>query len=165
MGVAVFPLCCLTWGQTTVEIMKIMVTFFKRSYSCITVLRVLGPAAGHCQPTSLPETLGHSWTNLGQSLMGSLFLFPGSWCAQGFVFAVPASVSQSCVSSRGSVVGLMATSPNRAYAIPKSAAPRAPSPSAVHCWPIPLQETLKHFLLSLCGVSGSWFTQGLFESS
>ena len=26
MGGAVFPLCCLTWGQTMVEVMKIMVT-------------------------------------------------------------------------------------------------------------------------------------------
>ena len=30
----------------------------------------------------LPETPGHSWASLGQSLVGSLLLFPGSWCAQ-----------------------------------------------------------------------------------
>ena len=40
---------------------------------------------------------------------------------------------QSCVSSVGSVVGLMATSSKRAYAIPRSAACRAPAPVAVHC--------------------------------
>ena len=40
---------------------------------------------------------------------------------------------QSCVSSGGSMVGLMATSSKRAYAIPKSAAPKAPAPVAVHC--------------------------------
>ena len=39
---------------------------------------------------------------------------------------------QSCVSSGGSMVGLMATSSNRAYAIPKSAACRAPAPVVVH---------------------------------
>ena len=42
------------------------------------------------------------------------------------------------------MVGLMATSSKRAYAIPRSAAPRAPAPAAGHCWPIPLKETLKH---------------------
>ena len=49
----------------------------------------------------------------------------------------------------------MATSSKRAYLIPRSAAPRAPAPAAGHCWPIPLQETLKQFWLSLCGVRGS----------
>ena len=34
MGRAVFPLCCLTWGQTMVEVMKIMVPSFKRSIQC-----------------------------------------------------------------------------------------------------------------------------------
>ena len=38
---------------------------------------------------------------------------------------------QSCVSSGGSVVGLIVTSSKRAYAIPRSAAPRAPV--AGHC--------------------------------
>ena len=32
-----------------------------------------------------PETPRHSWENLGQSLMGSLLLSPGSWWAQGSV--------------------------------------------------------------------------------
>ena len=51
---------------------------------------------------------------------------------------------QSCVSSGGSVVGLMATSCKRAYATPRPAAPGAPALAAVHCWPVPPQETLKH---------------------
>ena len=37
----------------------------------------------------------------------------------------------------------MATSSKRAYAIPRSAAPRAPVPAAVHCCPVPPQEMLK----------------------
>ena len=41
----------------------------------------------------LPETPGHSWVSLGQSLVGSLLLSPGSWCAQGFVCALQESVS------------------------------------------------------------------------
>ena len=90
--------------------------------------------AGHQQPTPLPETPGHSQ---------AAFLW-GSWCTQGFVCTLQESVSQSCVSSVDSMVGLMVTSFKRAYAIPRSAVPRAPAPAAVHCWPIPLQETLKH---------------------
>ena len=54
----------------------------------------------------------------------------------------------SCVSSGGSMLGFMATSSKRTYAIPRSAAPRAPVPAAVHCWPILPQETLKHTSVS-----------------
>ena len=46
---------------------------------------------------------------------------------------------QSCVSSGGSMLGLMATSSKRAYAIPRSATPRAPAPVAGHC----RRQTLK----------------------
>ena len=110
------------------------------------------PAAGHCRPMPLPETPGHSQASLGQSLVESLLLSPGSWWAQGSVCALQESVSQSCVSSGGSMVGLMVTSSNRAYAIPRSAAPRAPAPAAGHCWPVPLQETLTVLSQSLWGL-------------
>ena len=42
---------------------------------------------------SLLETPGHSWASLGQSLVGSLVLSPGSWCTQGFVCTLQGSVS------------------------------------------------------------------------
>ena len=71
-----------------------------------------------------PETPGHSWASLGQSLVGSVLLSPGSWCPQGFV-PFKSLFPQSGVSSAGSMVGLMATSSKRAYAIPRSTAPRA----------------------------------------
>ena len=60
----------------------------------------------------------------------SFLLGPG---AQGSVCALQESVSQSCVSSSGSMARIMVTSSKRAYAIPKSAAPRAPAPATVHC--------------------------------
>ena len=63
------------------------------------------------------------------------------------------------------MVGLMATFSKRAYAVPKPAAPRAPVPVAIHCWPVPPQEMIEQFCLSLCGAPGSWCTQGLFEPS
>ena len=68
----------------------------------------------------------------------------------------------SCVSSGSCMMGLMATSFERAYAIPRSAAPKDPAAVTVHCWPVPPQETL---CLSLWGVSGSWRVQDLFEPS
>ena len=40
---------------------------------------------------------------------------------------------QSYVSSGMSMVELMVTSSKRAYAIPRSTAPRDPAPEAVHC--------------------------------
>ena len=40
---------------------------------------------------------------------------------------------QSGRSSGGSIVGSMVTSSKKAYAIPRSAAPRAPAPAASHC--------------------------------
>ena len=44
------------------------------------------------QPTPLLETPGHSQASLGQSLVESRLLSPGSWCAQGSVCALQESV-------------------------------------------------------------------------
>ena len=80
------------------------------------------------RPLLTHASAGDSWmlTCKSGSLVGSLLLSPGSWCAGGSVCTHQEFVSQACVSSGGSMVGLMATSPKRAYAIPRSAAPRAP---------------------------------------
>ena len=119
--------------QTMVEVMKIMATSSKGSPACIATLSAPNPAAGHHQPTHLLETPGHSQASLGQSLVGSLLLSPGSWCTQVSACALQESISQSCVISCNSVVGLMATSSKRAYSIPRSAGPRAPVLLAVYC--------------------------------
>ena len=89
------PSLLFAWGQTMVEVMKIMATSFKRSDAGTATLSAPNPAAGHCQPTPPPETPGHSRASLSQSLVGSLLLFPGSWCTQGSVCALHESVSQS----------------------------------------------------------------------
>ena len=93
MGWAVFPPIYLTRGQTTVEVMKIMVTSFRRSHAGIAALSASSPAAGHRQPTTLLETPVHSRASVGPSLVGSLLLSPGSWCTQGSVCAFQESVS------------------------------------------------------------------------
>ena len=64
-----------------VEVANIMATS-RRSVS------VPNPAAGHHGPTPPPETPGHSWASLVQSLVGPLLLSPGPWCAQAFVCAL-----------------------------------------------------------------------------
>ena len=119
------PSLLFTWGQTMVEAMMMMVTSLKRPKACTITVCAPNPAVGHHQPIAVPEIPGHSWASLGQSLMGSMFLYLGSWCAQ--VLFVPSKglfsqscvsskslFPQSCVSSGSSVVGLMATSSKRA---------------------------------------------------
>ena len=124
---AVFPSCYLTWGQTIVDVVKIMVTSFKRSHACIFRLRDPNPAAGHCWPPSLPVTPGSSWASLGQSFWGYCSFLLGLAAYKVLSVSSKSLFPQSCVSSGGSRVGLMVTSSKRAYAIPRSTAPRAPA--------------------------------------
>ena len=72
-----------------------------------------------------------SWTPTGKSESVSCgVIAPFSWVLvhTSFCLCPPRVFPQSCVSSDGSMVGLMATSFKRAYAIPRSTAPRAPAP-------------------------------------
>ena len=78
-GWSCVPSLLFTWSQNMVEIMKIMETSFKRSHACIAMLSAPNPAAAHHRPTPPLETPGHSQASLGQSLVGSLLLSPGSW--------------------------------------------------------------------------------------
>ena len=96
------------------------------------------------------DTHRQVWVSL---LWGSLLLSPRSWCTKGFCVPSKSLFLQSCVSSGGSVVGLMVTSSKRAYAISRFTATRAPGPAAAYCWPAPPKETLKH---SSGSVSVGW---------
>ena len=98
----------------------------------------------HCwtqcpQPFSRPSPT-HAFNSDSRTLTGKSELSlmgvtaPFSWM-QGFVCTLQ-EFPQSCVSSGGSIVGLMVTSSMRAYAIHRSTASRAPAPEAVHCWPV-----------------------------
>ena len=71
-----------------VEVMKIMVTSFKRSHAHTAAFSVPDPAADHHQLMPSPETPGHLQASLGQSLVQSLLLSPESWCTQGYVCAL-----------------------------------------------------------------------------
>ena len=127
--------CCVPsllfmWGQTMVEVMKITVTSFKRSHACTATLSAPNPASGHHRPTPPLKTPRHSQASLGQSCGVTA---PFSWVLVHIRFCLcPLRVYfQSFVSSGSSMVGLMATSSKRAYAIPKAAARRAPA--TVYC--------------------------------
>ena len=143
---AVFPPCCLTWHQTMVEVMKIMVTSFKSPmhvllYSVPPTLQQATAYSHLCW--RLLNTHGQVWVSL---LWGhcSYLLGPG---VHKVLFVPSKSLfPQSCVSSGSSTVGLMVTSSKRACAIPCSAIPSTPVPVAGQCWPVPPQKTLEHSL-------------------
>ena len=69
-GWGCIPSLLFTWDQTIVEVMKIMVTYFKRSHAGTATFIVPNPASGHRRPTPPPATPGHSRASLGQSLVG-----------------------------------------------------------------------------------------------
>ena len=118
---AVFPTCCLTWEQPMVEVMKIMVTSFKRSFARIVALNDPDPVAGHCWQCLCWRLLGKSRESLGQSLVGSLLLSPGSWCHKVLFVPSRSLFPQSYVTSGSSMVGLTAICSKRAHGIPRSA--------------------------------------------
>ena len=84
------------------------------------------PAAGHHQPTPPVETPGHSRASLGQSLVG--VTAPFSWVLVHIKFCLcHPRVCFPVLCKFWRLYGvLMVTSSKRAYAIPRSAAPRAP---------------------------------------
>ena len=118
--------------STVVEVMKLMATSFKRSHSDTATLSAPTTAAGHHPPTPPLETPGPSWASLGQSLVRSLLLFPGS-CTQGSLCALQEPVSPVLCKFWQLFGGLIVISWKRDYAIPRSTAPRAPALTAVHC--------------------------------
>ena len=99
---------------------------------------------------------------MGQSLGRSLLLSPWSRCTQVLFVPSKSLFPQSCVSSVGSMVGLMAASSKWAYAIARYTAPRTPTPDASVS---SSGDTQTQFFISLCGVSRSWCVQGMFEPS
>ena len=74
-------------------VMVVMATSFKRTHACTAVFSAPDPTTGHHQPTPPPETPGHSQASLGQSLVRSLLLSPGSWCAEGVFCALQEAIS------------------------------------------------------------------------
>ena len=95
-------------------------------------------------PIPLLVTPGHSGQVSVSLLWGHCSFLLGSGAHKILFVPFKSLFPQSCVSSASSMVGLMVISFKSVYAIPRSAAPRAPAPAAGHGCSVPLQETLKH---------------------
>ena len=134
--------------------MKIMAASFKVPMH--TLLHSVPPTLKQattdpCLRQRLLDTHGQVWVSL---LWGHCSFLLGPSVHKVLFVPSKSLFPQSCESSGCSMVGLMATSSKRAYATPRSAAPRAPAPVAGHCWPIPPQETLEN---SKAGLAQSLF--------
>ena len=123
MNGAVFSPCCLSWGPIMLEVMKIILQK-ALPHSVPLTLQQATADPRLCQ--RLLDTHGGVWVTLVGSLLltvGSLLLTCGSWCVQGFVCAFQESVSPVLCKFW------------HLYGWPCG---------QDHCWPIPLQGTLKH---------------------
>ena len=143
-----------------VEVMKIMGTSFKRPYACTTALSASSPAAGHRWPMPpLMETHGHLCASLGQSLVGSLLLSPGFWCTRFCLCPLRVYFSVLCKFWQlfGGINGDLL---QEGLCHTHVCCTQSPCP----CSSPLLTRTSRgdaqtQFCLSLCGVSGSWFTR------
>ena len=141
--------------------MKITAASFKMSLAYTASLNAPNPVAGHCQPTPPPETPGHSRASLSQSLVGSLIFSPGSWCTQGFGHVLQESFCPVlCKFWRlyGEVNGHLL---QEGLCHTQVYCTQSPCPCSSPLWSVPLQQTIKHSSVCLCGVSGSlWLKTG-----
>ena len=143
-----------------------MATSFKRSHARTAALSAPNPAADHHPPTPPPETPGPSQAGLGQSLVGSLLLSPGSWYTQGSVCALQESVSPVLCKFCWLYGGVNGDLLQEGLCLSQVCCAQSPCPCScplLSC--TSTGDTQKQFCLSLFGVSGSWCTQGLFEPS
>ena len=142
-----------------------METLFKRFHACTATLSAPNPAAGQHQSMPPLETPGHSRASLGQSLLGSLLLSPGSWCTK-FCLCLPRvcfPVLCKFWQLYGGVNGDLLQE-----GLCHAQVCCTPSPCPCDSPPLTCTSTghaQTQFCLSLCGAPGSWCTQGLFEPS
>ena len=141
-----------------------MATSFKRSRAGIAALSAPSPAAGHRQPTPLPETPGHSRASPGQSLVGSRLLSPGSWCAQVFVCALQESAFPVLCKFWWLYGGVNGDLLQESLCHTQVCCTQSPCPCGrprLPCTPAGDTQTLRG-RLSLCGVS--WCAQRFYLS-
>ena len=139
-----------------------MGTSYKKSHTCTaTALNAPNPAAGHCQPTPPPETPGHSGASLGQSLVGSLLLFPGFWCIQGSICAFQESVSPVLCKFWRLYGGVNGNLFQEGLCHTRVCCTQSPCPcSSPLLTRTSTGDTQTQFCLSLCTVCGFWCAQG-----
>ena len=141
---------------------------FKRSHAGPATLCAPDPAAGHRRPTPPPETPGHSWESLAQSLVGSLLLSPRSWCTQDFVCTLQEPVSPVLCMFWWLYGGVNGDLLQEGLCYTLVCCTQSPCPcgsSLLTRTSTGDAQTQAQFCLSLCGVLGSWCAQGLLEPS
>ena len=138
--------------------MKIMGTSFKGSHAGTSTFSVPKPAAGHCGPTPLLETPGHSCGVTAP--LSWVLVLTGSVCAlQESVSRVLCKFWQVYGGVNGDLLqeGLCHT---------QVCCTQSPCPCGrLLLTPTSSADTQTPFCISLFGVPGSWYTQGLFEPS
>ena len=143
-----------------------MVTSFKRPHTGTATFSAPNPEAGHHLSRPLLETPGHSQGSLGQSLVGSLLLSPGSWCKQVSVCALRESVSPVPYKFWRLHGGVNGDLLQEGLCHTQVCCTQSPCPCNRPLLTCTFTgDTQTQFWLSLCGGSGSWCTQGLFEPS
>ena len=107
---------------------------------------------------------GHSWASLGLSLVGLLLLSSGSWCTQSFVYALQESVSSTLCKFWQLDGGVNGDLLQECLCHTQVYYTQSPcSWSSLLLTHTSTGDTQTQFCLSLCGVSGSWSPQVLFE--
>ena len=119
-----------------------------------------------CRHMPPPGTPGHSQASLSQSLVGSVLLSPVSWCTQGSACALQESVSPALCKFWWLYGGVNGDLLQEGLCHIQVSCTQSPcpcrSPLLTHT---SAGDTQTQFCLSLCGVSGSWCSQSLFEPS
>ena len=131
----------------------------------------------HCHPQCLqpcsrpPPTHptardSRAHTSLGHSLVGSLLLSPGSWCAQGLVCALQESVSPVLCKFWQLYCGVNGDLLQEGLCHVQACCTQSPCPcSRPLLTRTSAGNTQTQLWRSPYGVSGSWCAQGLFEPS
>ena len=114
------------------------------------------------QLTFLPESPGHSRASLGQSLVGSLLLSPGSWCTK-FCLCLPRVCFPVLCKFWQLYGGVNGDLLQEGVCHNRVRCTQNPCPCGSPL--LTTGDAQTQFWLSLCGVPGSWCTQGLFEPS
>ena len=154
-----------SWDELSQGETKTRATSFERSHAHTSVRRAPIPAAGHRQPTPLPETPGQSRASLGQALVGSLLLPLGPG-AHKFLFVPSQSLFPSPVYVLEALWRVNGDLLQEGFCHAQVDCTQSPCPCSS---PLPTRtssgDTQTQFCLSLCGVSGSWCSQSSFEPS
>ena len=110
--------------------------------------------------------MGPSWASLCQSFVGSPLLSPGSRCTQVFVCVLQESVSPVLYKFWWLYGGVNGDLLQEGLCHTQVCCTQSPCPCSSPLLTCTSSgDTPTQFCLILCGVSGSWCTQGMFEPS